>query len=860
MDKPIKYSTACRMNKLLLLLTLVILSVFGFAQERPFILVKQSDRAQILDKIKNQEWAKNSLTDFMNQLNQDIQVHQLNPSEFLKGMPFDWEKGKPGEIPPFFHTYHIENGVHKNLDNATTEEMVNARELMRYLQIGIDCGIAYYITEDEKYAQCAVDILNAFVNGVLKSEVSNWKARGGWLFPDDGFREVREIGYKVPIIYDFTANYIKNGGKPYDFMKNTKTDFPLLLSQKVFRTYADITINYGQTGSNHPVLEEPNLVYNALAMDDENERNKLLSYFLTENTKNQEALNVMANIYKKEGDIWPETSQYFNHVSTILTRLMLIVNKYNPSLRLGEKYSNVLFSLPALDYMVYPNGEIIRWGDGHRKGTPSFASYEDAFLLGKMDGVTKITDKFEPLLKKAFEEGKYKRKGIESVLWYNDKYSGETAKFEFSRTDVVPHAGIILQRNLSASGKNEDGLMCFVGGAHMVHGHAEGMNIELYGRGQVLGVDNGRGNYQKDIHENYSRIFAAHNTVIVNGSSQGEGGWANLGINTVQLKTMEPMPTKVAVSSNYSFSKTTFKDDKGDKAEAEQERTLALIRTSDTTGYYVDVFRSKSALPNEYHDYLYHNIGDELKFQNKDLTFKVDPERYQANAKGTWRQNQEFRNPGWHFFEKVETSQVYSADVQVQFNIGKLKEGPIAMRLFIPGAQQREYTKVLAPHTFEAPSPYNNLPTPTLVIRKKGEAWTSPFVVVYEPFDRNKLYGSLKSVTKLEQDGVFKGLKIISKFEKGTITQFVLIESYTDKNLGIFFQGEFGLVTINDKNELQNMYLGNGKKLAYKKAELSSFSNQSIGGFIDFTTLTSTIKVNGKSLVTLPDGTRLIKE
>jgi hypothetical protein len=599
-------------------------------------------------------------------------------------------------------------------------------------------------------------------------------------------------------------------------------------------------------------------------MDDKYKREKWLSYFLTENTDEQDALPVMVSNYKNEGDIWPETSQYFNGVSTILTRLMLIVNQYNPSLRLGEKYSNVLFSLPALDYMVYPNGEIIRWGDGHRNGSPSYKSYEEAWLLGKMDGVEKITNKFGPLLTKAFNEGNYTRSGIESVLWYNDEFNDEELEFKLPRTDEVPHAGIYLQRNNAKSEKPQDGLMCFVGGAHMVHGHAEGMNIELYGKGQVLGVDNGRGNYQQDIHENYSRIYAAHNTVIVNGSSQGEGGWANLGINRVQLVTMEPMPRTDAVSPNHSFSKTTFIDDKGDEAEATQERTLALIRTSETTGYYVDVFRSKSSLPNEYHDYLYHNIGDELQFLNKDLTFKVDPERYQAKAKGEWLQNQKFRNPGWHFFDKVETSPVYSGEVQVQFNTGKLKDGPIAMRLFIPGNEQREYTKVLAPRTFEAPSPYDKLPTPTLVIRKKGEAWTSPFVVVYEPFDGNKSNGSIQAVTKVEQGGVFKGLKIVSKVNESTITQFVLVlsdnEIFSDKDSGIVFQGEFGLITLDGNNRLRNMYLGDGVKLAYKKTELSSFSKQSVGGFIDFTTERPTIKVNGTSSVQLPDGSKIVKE
>jgi hypothetical protein len=820
-----KNISGCFMKDLLLIGVLVFISMNLIAQERPFIWVKQSDKVQILNKIQNQEWAKSTYADFINRLDQDIQLHQSNPAEFLKAMPFDWEKGKPGQTPPFYHTHHIENGENRNLDNTTETEWVNGRKLIRYLQLGLDCGIAYYLTEDEKFAQCAVDILNAFVNGVLQSEVSDWRGRGGWLFPYDGFREVREIGYKVPLIYDFTAGFIKKGGKPFDIILKKKTDFPLDKAQAVFRTYADISVNYGHTGSNHPVLEAPSLVYNALAMDNEKEREKLLLYFLTENTENQDALTVMASMYKNEGDIWPETSQYFNGVSTILTRLMLVVNKYKPELRLGEKYSNVMFALPALDYMVYPNGEIIRWGDGHREGTPSFSSYEDAYLLGKMDGSAKITGKFAPLLKKAFDEGKYKRKGIESVLWYNDEYGGETAKFEFSRTDVVPHAGIFLQRNLSASGKPEDGLMCFVGGAHMVHGHAEGMNIELYGKGQVLGVDNGRGRYQQDIHENYSRIFAAHNTVIVNGSSQGDGGWSNQGINTVQLVTMEPMPLQEAVSPDYSFTQTSFVDDKGDKAEAVQERTLALVRTSESAGFYVDVFRSKSKLPNEYHDYLYHNIGDKLEFLNPDIELKPTPERYMANAKLPWKQNDSFRHPGWHFFEDVHSSGNYQKDLKVQFKAEKF-ENPLYMNLFIPGFDNREYTKVMAPPTFEAPKLYDKQPTPSLVIRKTGEAWENPFVAVYEPFDKNANNHSVQSVEKLELKGQFRGLKIVSKTAGKSLIQYIITQSknqeFTLESPKIFFRGTFAIVTLNAENQLQDLYIGDGEELRFGETVLKT--------------------------------------
>ncbi|MFC2109884.1 heparinase II/III family protein, partial [Bacteroidota bacterium] len=787
--------------------------------ERPFILVKASERDHVLNKIKTQPWAKDIYTKLLSKTDDEVDLFFKNPENYIKQLPFNWLEGQENSFPPFFKTDHIENGKHRNLDNATDKEWEPAEALIKYLQIALDCGTLYYITQDEKYAHMASSILYSFVKSVQKSKLSNWHGRGGWLFPYDGFREVRVIGYKVPLIYDFIATYLKKEGNTFDIIQNKKVVFPVDELQKVCKTYADITINYGQTGSNHPVLEAPSLVYNALAMDDEKEREKFLDYFLSESTQNQDALPVMAKNYTNQGDIWPETSQYLNHSTGILAKLLLVINKYNPSLKLGAKYPNILFALPRLDDLIYPNHEIIRWGDGHRRQHSSYQAYENAYVLAKMDNLEYLQEKFAPLLKNGMENGAYSRKSIEALFWYDDAIYGESNTIKLPRTDRVYHAGIVLQRNLSSTGKPKDGLMGFVGGAHMVHGHAEGMNIELYGEGQVLGVDHGRKKYGKDLHENYSRIFAAHNTVIVNGSSQGEGGWVNLGINSVKLISMEPKVRDEGISPNHSFSQTSFVDDKGDKAEATQERTLGLIRTSPTTGYYVDVFRSKSKLPNEYHDYLYHNIGDELVFENKDLILEKTPKRYMANAKSTWIHNKKYRNPGWHFFKNVETSKRYEKDVKVTFNLKRLKSENVFMQLHIPSFKNREYTKVKAPMTFESPAPYNELPTPTLIIRNKGEAWGNPFVVVYEPFNETE-EATIKSVTKIEQDGIYKGLKIVSKTPSSKLVQYVITQSknevFKSEELSLFFNGTYAVITLNDKEELISIYIGEGEKMIYK--------------------------------------------
>ncbi|SNR70821.1 Heparinase II/III-like protein [Lutibacter agarilyticus] len=830
-----------------LFLFLNTLSLVAQKIERPFIWVEHKDRVEILAKIENEAWAKQFYNNFKQRLDTDIILYKQSPKEFIAKLPFDWSKQEVEKTPPL-----------KTYNNFTESNSSDRFILNKYLQIGVDCSVLYFLTEDENYAQCAAAILHAFVEGVLQLTPSKELGNGGWIYPTDYLREARVFGAQVPIIYDFIALYLEKNNKVYDIGKNDFTKFSEENAQKVFLTYANLAAYHGHRGSNWSVLMSFSLVQNALALNNLEERKKYVDFYLEEGTSKQDALPDISANYKKEGDVYPETSQYSNGVAAYTTRMLLILNKYNPSLKLGQKYYKIPFSLDRWNKLHYPNNEIIRFGDGHRKFGVQYASYDMAYLLGEQDGVGKLTNKFGPLITKSIQEGKYDRANVgkrsdgasvyftpTQLLWLHKTKEYSVENTVLPRTDDFSHAGVFLQRNLSSTNNPDDGLMCFVGGAHMVHGHASGMDMELYGLGEVLGVDHGRGQYRTDLHENYSRLFAAHNSVIVNGASQGEGDWVNLGMNTVELVTMEPMPLEKAISPNHSFTRTRFLDDKGDKAEATQERTLALIRTSPTTGYYVDVFRSKSALPNEYHDYLYHNIGDELNFLNKDLDLKSDENRFNANANDKHIRNRKYRNPGWHFFKEVKSSSIYEADIKAQFELNKLSKKSY-MNVFVVGNKNREYTKVMAPKTFEAPVAYENLPTPTLVIRQKGEAWTNPFAVIYEPsFDENSKNG-IQSVTKLENNGVFKGFKVVSKIESKICTQYIINQNqkgvYEHKELEISFKGAFAVLTFDKNNKLQNSYIGEGDSLTVGQVQMQSKNMQPIAAYIEF--LNEDYKIN----------------
>ncbi len=818
---------------IILLITLVTFRASASEVERPSIWVKKSERPEILNKIKTELWAKSLFEELKHRVEPIAALNKEQRLKPLEELPLIWNEDK--SQAPTLPLFRVKGGGSK-------EQLT---QVIKALQDGVDCGVMYYLTQEDKYAACGADILNTYTNALMLMKVHKEGAmNSSWMFPGDHLYEARVIGAQLPIIYDFVYPYLKSGGKVYDLQSNNLVSFDFMQAQQVFKTYVWLALNKGLLDSNWPVLESSSLVHNILALDDENEIAKNLPYYTHVDTKHQASLNTVARKFENEGDIWPESFQYSKHVAAFSVYLMTLLDRYDPTLKLGQKYTNIPAAFTSYYDLQYPNNEYPYIGDGHRTYKVEYSALEMSLLLAKLNNNQKQIDDFSNYLASSINASTYDRGHLHNrsygpspyytplqLLW-SVKEIQSSQEVDVApprpRTKRLEYAGMNIQRNISKQDPVKNSLMAFVAGGSYIHGHASGMDMELYGQGHVLGVDGGKGTYRTPIHENYYRLFAAHNSVISNGASASSGDWINLGINRVQSIAMEPAAGEEGVSDKYSFNTSSFYDEFNKVAPADHQRTLALIKLSDSKGYYLDIFRAKSSYNDEFHDYVYHNIGDSLTVtsQNKNVSLVADPKRYQAAGETPWVKHKDYQHPGWHYFEDVKTAKTSSQQYEATFTASKLADKSIAMRALIPQGLDIELTTVKAPKAYGASAPYNKKPLPTFVMRHHGETWSNPFAVAYESITEGEGY-ALTAVERLYSKGVFKGVKVDATVNNKSLTQYIIVQenindTYEDKDLGIYFQGKFAVISMDQQNKLVDMYIGYGKSLQFKEHTLNT--------------------------------------
>ena len=826
---------------------------------RPMIWVRDADRAGVLDRIANYPDIAAYYDAFTQRVDAEVSRYATDPQAYLQEMPFAWEQGV-GEAAPPLLTY---TGFRGPTADAR-------RLLLLRIQTAVDGGVLYWLTGREDYARYAADVLHNLRGGLLALQPSEALSNGGWLYPEDHLREAREIGAQLPIIYDFIYSYLRKGASVNDVGTLRQEAFDFVGMQEVFRTYVRLAAEHGHSGSNWSVLEMGSMLGSALALDDPEERQVALRYVLQTGTDRQDALPTILRTYTENGGFWPESINYTQGVAGYLVYFYTILHQVDPTLEVDTAYQTIMGALPHAYALTYPDGrQTILFGDGHRPYRPQYTAYEIGHALATRTGRDSLRADLGSLIATGTASGDYRRFQLEdrslgasvyydpvALLWYTPTIGARPGSFPLPVTHELPFAGLTLQRNLSATGRPTDALMTFVGGGSYVHGHASGMNAEFYGQGHVLGSKAGRGIYRTEIHENYYRLFASHNTVIANGASRGQDDWVNLGIDRVRRTHVEPAPDTAPLSAGYSFQINTFSDSRGGEAggQSTQERTLGIVRTSDTTGFYVDVHRSRSERPDQYHDYVYHNIGDTLALS---LPLHADSLRYRAAADQPWVQNRAFRNPGWHYFEQVRSSDTTRLDVTATFTATALDADTIRMHAFVPGHAGRTYTTALAPPTTETP-PYEDRPTPTLVVRQEGEAWTCPFTAVYHP---TRGPSAIASVTHLGGERGCNGIRIVGTTASGEAIRYVLTPPaetprVTDDRWGIDFTGRYAVVTVGSQGELRSVYVGSGQSLTYGETTLS-VAEENAAAYVDFSGETPEVQSASALTVTLPGGEQI---
>lgn len=221
------------------------------------------------------------------------------------------------------------------------------------------------------------------------------------------------------------------------------------------------------------------LTHNVLALEDPEERSRLLAYVTHKDTPHQDSLKKVMAQFDPPGTVWPESFQYSGGVAELTTYIVALLLRQEPSVSLPDHFVRIPLSLARLQEFKFPNGENIRFGDGPRRKSEDFKSYEVAYAIGLREGNTELQQIFGARINLGLEQGKYQRLAPQEyrlsahpyftplqLLWFAPEISGQMTMKPIPTTDELPFVGAVLQRNFSPDQNPNHALMAVVHGGH----------------------------------------------------------------------------------------------------------------------------------------------------------------------------------------------------------------------------------------------------------------------------------------------------------------------------------------------------------------------------------------------------------
>jgi hypothetical protein len=696
------------------------------------------------------------------------------------------------------------------------------------MRMAYTSSVLYFLTAEEKYARFAFTLFDAYMTGMYYRKEPYDLSHGHHqtLAGLSSFEVIQEVAILNSLtgIYDFLHDYLRQ-----------RAAQKMKVYSDVFRKWADLQIAHGVAFNNWNLMQAKNVLNIALILDDDKAyadkkgNQYYTNYILNTNSQRQWSLQKTVNEgYDPVTGLWNESAGYSLGVLNDLTGFVNFFDKYY-KLDLVEKLPVLKKAVVAVAQYLFPSGYFTSFGDSHY-GRISLSPAGQMLLNAQRNHKPGQAKEFTACIKalqRFYKErgsapaGEGSVAGINALLYNNDAIEPDESTPAGNINDYItpvfssPQVSFFALRN-GMDAKN--GLMVAMSGSKGNHMHAGGISMEIYGKGYVLGPESGIGTnyFQADYAEYYSQ-FPAHNTVAVDGISAYPVMKSNHGF---EVKNSYPASgVSIGYFSSVSFGNLYFLEP---ETNADQSRLTSIIRTSDSTGYYVDIFRSKRKDgKDKMHDYFYHNIGQQVVVSDdKDNTLSLQP-----TDKLSFGGGHLFAYD--YFYDKRSIATGKNVKAVFRFSLPGKEE--VQMNMWMKGEQGRELFEVKSPKStaidrMGLPKEIAELPMPTIVARQTGEAWSRPFTVVFEPttVSQPASIASINPFSPVKAAAGFVGLEITGRSGD---KQFIFSDaaggsdiSYGNKK----FAGTYGV--INESRNMMYLFLANGNAISREGYSIASKS------------------------------------
>lgn len=749
--------------------------------DHPRYLTTEKEKKETLDLIKKEKWAKDvfdGLTSRVEKysskgpewLTSRLQMYWKSHATdvYIRGEYYDHAGGEKAPAPTVMYTgarshatiyrrpkleditpYHEDKkGMYlantslngEPLEWASISKTGRMIESINSEIMGIarDAAFLWWLTGKEEYASMAASVFDTYMTGIYYRNVPIDLNNGHQqtLVGMSSFEVIHEdiIKSLVPL-YDFLYKYLRE-------KKPEKMD----IYASAFKKWADNIIANGVPHNNWNLMQARFVMDIALILEgnsyyaDGKGREYYIDYIINQSSIRQWSLKRLAEYgYDSNTGIWAECPGYSSVVVGDYAQFVSLFDR-NLGHDLTKDIPVISKAVSAMPQYLFPNMMQVGFGDTH----PSYLRTDifkymiaNAQQHGKKDEeehFTRMLKLFDPNAEKVSAgQGKMP---IAVTSFFSDKPLKLNSKTKAGKIDdyvtpsfYAPNVSWLVQRN-GMDKKNS--LMISLNGSDGNHMHANGISMELYGKGYPLAPDAGIGltlYSGLDYLEYYSQ-FPSHNTVCVDGISSYPVMKSN---HAFKVRNLYPESGVKVPYQPVSYSEVYFREP---ESYSDQTRLNGIVNTSDSTGYYVDIFRSRKVEGGDkMHDYFYHNMGQVMTLKAADGTdLDLQP-------------TQELAFAGAHLYAYSYIYDKKSAqtdkNIKAEYTINMPDKNDITMNMWMKGEKDREVFSALSPMT-EGLSrikgmPYDikKQPTLTFVARQKGEAWTRPFVSIFEPVTKS---------------------------------------------------------------------------------------------------------------------------